>query len=313
MMTVRGATKRERDLAEMLSNLDAKCRNCAPLNPLVCVTRCNIWKMKNELRRLRETMDDPDFMKKLFNVLKNQTRLQVLKAITRERHSIGGIQQELKSTGYLHSQETIKDGYLQPLLEVGLAYEIQDRYFATVFGGKLNEVLKDFPEFVNVLPRHSECYEETLLNSLLPEPKTFEDVTTLIAPKIASRTLKRLKDMDLITTPEDREHVFFFKSRRDPAKETFSSTERKVYTSIPDEGISAKKLAEKTGISMRRIYKYLRGLRGKKLIFTRKNPKVYRLTDKGKRLALVLNELQNLVEEIWSSSEQICVEEIVKS
>ena len=56
---------------------------------------------------------------------------------------------------------------------------------------------------------------------------------------------------------------------------------------------------------MRRIYKYLRGLKGKKLVFTRKNPKSYALTCKGEKLASLLQDLQNLVEEVWNSSEQV--------
>jgi hypothetical protein len=84
---------------------------------------------------------------------------------------------------------------------------------------------------------------------LLAGPKTFEDVEAFISPKIAARILKRLKTADLIETPEERDYVFFFKSKREPNKETFSSTERKVYGNISEEGISAKKLAEKTGVS----------------------------------------------------------------
>jgi predicted transcriptional regulator len=99
--------------------------------------------------------------------------------------------------------------------------------------------------------------------------------------------------------------VFFFRSRRDPNKETFSLTERKVYDSLPEEGISAKKLVEETELSLRRIYKYLRGLKGKKLVFTRKTPKTYSLTAKGEKLGSLLQELQDLVEETWNSSEQV--------
>ena len=129
-----------------------------------------------------------------------------------------------------------------------------------------------------MLPAHSECYEEILLQSLLSGPKTFEDIEALISPKIASRILKRLRSVGLIETPEERDYIFFFKSKRDPNKETFSDTERKVYDSIPTEGISAGKLAKETGLSMRRTYKYLRGLKGKKLIFIRRTPKAYGLT-----------------------------------
>jgi len=292
-------------LAEMLRTLDAECRDCAPLTPLECITRCNIWKMKNELRRLRETMDNPNFIKDLFNALKNNTRLRILKAIVKGRYSVSKLQEELKKAGHSHSQETISEEYLRPLLEVGLAAEAQDQYYATTFGGKLTELLGGFPEFVDTLPAHSECYEETLLNALLSGPKTFGDMKAFISPKVASRILKRLKTADLIENSKERDYVFFFRTRREPNKETLSSTMRKVYDNISDQGISAKKLAEKTGISLRRTYKYLRGLKGKKLVFIRRTPKVYNLTDKGERLASLLRELQNLIEETWNFSEQI--------
>jgi predicted transcriptional regulator len=299
------SAERNRDLAELLRTLDAECRNCAPLTPLKCITRCNVWKLKNELRQLRETMDNPNFIKDLFNVLKNETRLHVLSAIVNGRYSVSQLQQELKKVGHSHSQDTINEEYLRPLIEVGLAAVAQDQYYATMFGGRLTELLGSFPEFVNVLPAHSECYEETLLSTLLAGPKTFREVEAFISPKIAARILKRLKTADLIETPEERDYVFFLKSKRDPNRETFSSTERKVYDNISEEGISAKKIAEKTGISLRRTYKYLRGLKGKKLVFTRKTPKAYSLTDKGEKLASLLQGLQNLVEEIWNSSEQV--------
>jgi DNA-binding HxlR family transcriptional regulator len=293
------------NLLGLLNSLDAECRNCAPLNPLECVTHCNVWKLKNELRRLHETMDNPNFMKDLFNVLKNETRLHILDAIVRGRYSVSQLQQELKKAGYAHSQDTIKSEYLRPLMDVGLAIEARDEYCATIFGGRLNGVLEGFSGFVNVLPAHSECYEETLLSALLAGSKTFQEVEAFISPKVATRVLKRLKAASLVETSEERDYVFFFKSKRDPKKEKFAVTERKVYNSIPEEGISAKKLAEKTGLSIRRLYKYLRGLKGKKLVFTRKIPKSYGLTVKGEKLASLLQELQNLVEETWNSSEQV--------
>ena len=55
---------------------------------------------------------------------------------------------------------------------------------------------------------------------------------------------------------------------------------------------------------MRRTYKYLRGLKGKKLVFARKTPKTYGLTDTGERLAWLLNELHKLDEETLRFSEQ---------
>lgn len=294
-----------RDLASMLKSLDAECRNCAPITPLQCITRCQVYKLKNELRKLSETMDTPNYIKELFNVLKNETRLHILKSIVNGRYSVSQLQQELKKTGHSHSQDTINEEYLQPLMAVGLATESRDEYYATTFGGRLTHLLGAFPEFAEMLPAHSECYEETLLRALLSGPKTFEDIKSLISSKIASRSLKRLRSAGLIETPEERDYIFFFKSKRNPSKETFTDTERKIYDTIADEGISAGKLAKETGLSMRRTYKYLRGLKGKKLVFIRRTPKAYDLTCKGEMLASVLQELQQIVDETWSSSQLV--------
>ncbi len=294
-----------RDLASMLKTLDAECRNCAPISPLQCINRCQVYKLKNELRKLREAMDNPNYIKELFNVLKNETRLHILQAIVTGRYSVSKLQQELKKTGHNHSQDTISEEYLGPLMAVGLATEARDEYYATTFGGRLTELLGCFPEYVDMLPAHSECYEEILLQFLLAGPKTFEDIEALISPKITSRILKRLRSSGLIETPNERDYIFFFKSKRDSNKETLTSTERKIYETIGEEGISAGKLAKETGLSMRRIYKYLRGLKGKKLVFIRKTPKAYGLTCKGEMLASVLKELQQIVEETWNSSEQV--------
>jgi DNA-binding HxlR family transcriptional regulator len=294
------------DIAAMMKSLDDECRNCAPTSPLECINRCQVYRLKNELRKIGETISsNPNYLKELYNVLKNETRLHILRAIVNGRYSVSQLQQELKKGGHNHSQDTITEEYLQPLMAVGLANETLDQYYATNFGGRLTELLGDFPDFAAILPAHSECYEENVLQALLAGPKTFEEIQNVIPPKIASRILKRLRQVGLVETPQERDYIFFFKSKRDPKKESFTETERKVYDSIEDKGTPAGKLARETGLSMRRTYKYLRGLKGKKLIFVRRTPKAYGLTCKGETLASILRELQQLVEETYSSSEQI--------
>jgi predicted transcriptional regulator len=251
-------------------------------------------------------MDTPSYMKDLLNALKNDTRVAILQAIVRGRISVEKIQLELKKGGYMHSKDTLLEEYLRPLLNVGLAAEAQGQFHATTFGGRLSDLIENLPEFTNVLPSHSECYEERILKALLSGPKTFEDVKGCVPSKIVSRILKRLKASGLIETPEERDYIFFFQSKRDQSKETLASTESKVYGNIPNDGVSAKRLAKKTNLSLRRTYKYLRGLKGKKLVFARKTPKTYGLTEKGERLAWLLTELSKVVEETLSFSEEFC-------
>jgi predicted transcriptional regulator len=293
------------DLAVMLKSLEAECRNCAPTSPLECITRCQVYKLKNELRKLRETMDNPNYIKELFNVLKNETRFHLLRAIVNGRCSVGQLRQVLKKTGCSYSQQNLSQDYLLPLIRAGLAAEVRDEYCATMFGGRLTELLENCFEFVQMLPAKSECYEETLLQSLLSGPKTFDDIEALISPKSTSRTLNRLRSVGLLETPIERDYIFFFKSKRDPTKENLALSTLKIYNSLTDDGVPAGKLAKDTGLSMRRTYKCLRALKGKKLIFFRRTPKVYALTGKGEKLALVLQELRLVVEDTWNSSKQV--------
>lgn len=52
-------------------------------------------------------------------------------------------------------------------------------------------------------------------------------------------------------------------------------------------------------------YRCLRRLKGKKLVFVRRTPKAYGLTCKGENLASVLQNLQQIVEDTWDSSQQV--------
>jgi predicted transcriptional regulator/predicted DNA-binding ArsR family transcriptional regulator len=297
--------EQKNDLAQILKQLNKECQNCAPLTPIKCITRCKTWKLKNELRKLHVKMNDPEYVKKIFNVLKNETRLHILQTSVKRRYSLNQLQQELRKVGYSHSRDTINQEYLKPLLGVGLIDELYDQYYATILGNKVTTILNDFPDFVNALPAHSECHEEELLRKLLEGPKTFQEIEELLTPAIASRILKRLKKENLVITSEEREYVFFFRTKRDPKKEVLSLTEFNVYNSIPSIGFPVKKIATEVQLSIRRVYKYLRGLKGKKLVFTRKTPKTYDLTSRGKKLASLLKDLLDLVENTWDSSLEI--------
>jgi predicted transcriptional regulator len=304
MKTQETLDENDGSMIEVLRSLDQECKTCAPVSPLECITNCNVWKLRNELRMLFETMGNPSFMKDLLNVLKNDTRMAILQAVVKGRYSVEKLQSELKKQGYLHSRDTLVEEYLRPLLNVGLAAESHDHFSATTFGSRLSGLIVNLPDFTNVLPSHSECYEENILKALLCGPKTFEEVRGFVPSKIVSRVLKRLKASGLIETPAERDYIFFFRSKRDQSKETLATTESKVYSNISEDGISAKKLSEKTDISLRRTYKYLRGLKGKKLIFARKTPKTYGLSEKGERFAWLINELSKIVEETLSFSEE---------
>jgi DNA-binding transcriptional ArsR family regulator/predicted transcriptional regulator len=295
----------ETGLTETLSKVEENCRNCQPLSMLECVANCSSWRLKNEFRELHKKMQDPDFTTKLLNVLKNRRRLRILETISKGRYSVGKLQEELKKLGYSHSQKTILEEYLTPLTDVKLTTETQGRYYATLFGSKLSELAKGSSDLLEILPPHSECYEETILVALLDGPKTHEHMRNRIALRNISRALGRLQALGLVETNKEKDHVFLFKTRRSPDKEETSPTEKRVYENIAEEGISARSLAEKVKISLRRTYKYLRRLKGKKMVFSREKPKSFALTVKGSQLVLTLKKIGELTTEASTAATKL--------
>jgi len=300
--------QRNTGIVEVLKEGKEICKNCHPLTPMMCITGCNIWKLKNELRKLERKMKNPNFAANLLNTLKNRRRLQLLEIISKGRYSLVRLQQKLKKLGYYHSQRTIAKEYVNPLVEVGLVEENHSKYHTTVFGDKLNELIRDFNGIVEFLPPHSECYEEKTVEALFDGSKTYEELELVIPNESLSRVLRRLHAAKLITKDDENNYIFYFKTRRDPQQEKLSSTEKRVYQSIPEEGITAKKLANKTNISMRRTYKYLRKLRGKKLAFKRRRPKTYALTKEGTQIARLLGKICVLLTEFGQASTEITIE-----
>jgi len=286
----------------MLERGKETCEYCRPLTPITCVTTCNIWKLKNELRKLYEKTKNPDFMTKMLNVLKNKRRLQILEILSNGRYSMVRLQQKLKKLGYYHSRRTIAKEYVNPLIEVGPVEKNNNKYHTTLFGCKLNELIKDFQDIGDLMPPHSECYEEKAIKALSESPKTCEELKFVIPAESLSRVLKRLQEANLITKDNENSHIFYFKTKRNPKHEKLSPTEKRVYEDIPQEGITAKKLANKTNISLRRTYKYLRKLRGKKLAFKRKCPKTYALTRGGRQIAKLLGKIHVLLIEFEQAS-----------
>jgi predicted transcriptional regulator len=279
------------------------------LTPITCISGCKTWKLKNQLRKLHEKTSDSDFMTNLLNTLKNRRRLQLLEMMSKKHHSSAQLQQELRRLGFNHSQQTIVHEYVNPLIAVGLADEYQNLYYATLFGHKISDLAKDFYDLEDTLSPHSECYEETALDALAKGPRTFEELKQIIPEKNVARVLSRLQKAALAETRSERDYIFFFKTKRDPDGEILSPTEERVYEKIPGEGISARKLSRKAGISLRRTYKYLRKLKGKKLVFTRKRPASYSITASGLKLGTMLEEVRNLTAEALTTTRRFLEDE----
>jgi len=295
-------TQEQTSIVEVLERTKETCEYCRPLTPITCMTTCNIWKLKNELRKLHEKTENPNFMANLLNALKNKRRVQILEILSTGRYSVVRLQQKLKKIGYYHSRRTIAEEYVNPLIEVGLVEENHNKYHTTLLGCKLNELIRDFSAIGEILPPHSECYEEKAIEALSKSPKTYEELKFVISTESLSRILKRLQEANLIIKDHENSYIFYFKTKRNPQQERLSPTEKSVYEDIPEEGITAKKLADKTNISLRRTYKHLRKLRGKKLAFKRKRPKAYALTREGRQIAKLLEKMHVLLIEFAQAS-----------
>jgi predicted transcriptional regulator len=292
-------------LTDIVEEAERICKNCKPLTPIACITECKNWKIKNEFKKMYAKAREPNFMHILFNTLKNKRRLEILEMISNEQHAITRIQHELQNRGFNHSQQTISHEYLQPLLETGLVSERRNSYIATVFGQRTSDLSKDFRDNGELLSPHSECHEEIALSTLMEGPKTHEDLEKIIPQKNLTRVLSRLQKAQFISVITEKDYIFFFRTKRDPNISELSQTEKRVYDAIPEGGISARKLAREAGICVRKTYKYLRRLKGKKLVFTRKKPPMYTISARGARTGKILEDLRHLVADVLTASSRL--------
>ncbi len=282
-----------------------ECEYCRPLTPVACTKGCNTWNLRNEVRKLRG-ITRPSFKMDLMNTLKNNRRLRVLDVLLAGKCPLPMLQRELKKLGYHHSQQTIVNEYVNPLIQTGLVEKNHGNFCLTQFGRSVSNLTEGL-DLSDLLPPHSECNEEKVIRTISENPKTYEELAISVTDESLARTLKRLQDSNLMSKPTTKCYVYYFRSKRKPEKETLSSTERRIYGELPDEGTTAEDVSLNAGISLRRTYKYLRRLRGKKLAFRRKRPGKYSLTTEGAQIAIFLRQLDSLVEEYSEAYNELLV------
>lgn len=281
-----------KSLLEILEHAENYCEGCETVSPMICVERCDVWKVKNEILEVRRIVNQKDHAVRLLNVLKNERRLKILDALMERPRSLKELQKYLKKMGYQHSRSTIINAYVKPLLDIGIVRKERTGYLLTFYGRNFYGILKGF--FLrDLLPIHSCCYEEAVLRELKAKPRTFNELTALVSPKSLSRVLMRLRKRGLITKNPRSEYVFYHKIKGQP-KVKLSPTEKRIFEAIPKTGISARSLSREVGINLRRTYKYLRRLRDKKLVFALKMPRTYELTQSGTEVARLLDEMIRL-------------------
>jgi len=288
------------ELFEIFKTADRICQHCEPISPMICFERCEIWKAKNEFLEMNGILRADEHVHDLLNAVKNDRRQKVIEALSERPRSLKGLQDYLKSKRYYHSQHTIASEYVEPLIEAGIAKRDGAKYRLTLYGQKFRDVLNRF-DVENLLPPHSRCYEEIVLKKLKDGPKDYANLVDSLTQRSLSRSLKRLTENGLVAKSKVPDYVFYFRSKKVP-KKPFSPTEKKIYEAISEAGTSARELSKKVGINLRRTYKYLRRLRKRRLVFTRKKPKTYELTPSGRELAHFLEETANLISDASKAS-----------
>jgi len=282
--------KENTDFAQIVSQIEDRCHNCKPLSPMRCIEQCEIWKMKNEFLKIGDILGQGNNLSELFNVIKNVRRLKILDIISELPCDIKELQKRLKTHGHYHSCRTIGE-YLEPMLKIGLVKKEGNRYMSTLYGRKINAMLEAF-NFRNVLPRHSSCYEESVLRGLLHGTKTYEELVKSV-PSL-SRVVGRLQEEGLIIKKQSVDHVFYFQTKRN-FDGKLSPTEWRVLDAISEVGVSARKISRVVGITLRRTYKYLHRLGEKRLVFSKNMPQTYELTNSGKEVASFLDDLARFI------------------
>jgi len=287
-----GKMRGAESLADALKMAESYCRDCKTSSPIVCVERCDVWRVKHEIVEIRRVLGESNHVRQLLNVLKNKRRWKTLDWLCEGPRSVKELQRDLRQSGFYHSRQTILEAYVKPMIKVGLIREDGSKFKATFYGIKIHNIMCRLGSLNSLLPVHSCCYEEVVLKELT-KPKTFKELATRVPSKSLSRILMRLRARGLLVKSPRTDYVLYHRVKGRP-KVKLTPTENRVFNTIPQAGISVRQLMRAVGINLRRTYKYLHRLRLKKLVFALKVPKTYELTVQGREIVRILSEMEDL-------------------
>jgi hypothetical protein len=180
------------NLTDALDKAENYCENCTTSSPMVCVERCDIWRMKHEILEIKRVVGEKTHTRQLFNVLKNKRRLKILDTVCAHSRDLKGLQRNLRKNGFNHSRTTIFENYVKPLIKVDLIREDGVTFKATFYGRRIHDILIKLGS-LDLLPAHSCCFEEVVLREL-NTPKTFNEFDNSRASE------EPLKNSDEITS-----------------------------------------------------------------------------------------------------------------
>lgn len=233
------------------------------------------------------SLEDSQVIARILNAIKNERRLSILQLLQEAPYSEKEIQGRLRSMGHTHSPTTIQ-GYLKPLVEAELVVHRLGKYQTTAQGSKVLQLVCK-TNFLLRFPSNSSCQEELSLIAIKNGYRTFEELGKIVDRSLLPRALNRLQREGLLQSNHPRDHVQFYRVKVRLRGDT-SPTERRVFRTLSEEGISARDLSKAVGITVRRTYKYLARLKKKGLALQRILPVTYVLTSTGKTVADFIEE-----------------------
>lgn len=98
-------------LSEAIKQAENRCKDCTTSSPMVCVERCDVWQVKNEIFSVRNIAGEKGHGRRLLNTLKNPRRIKILDALCEQPCALKGLQNYLRQEGFVHSQSTIAVAY----------------------------------------------------------------------------------------------------------------------------------------------------------------------------------------------------------
>jgi hypothetical protein len=77
-----------KDLVMVIKRASNVCVYCDVVTPMICVERCEIWRINNELLRINNTLCEDDYLHNLLNAVKNDRRRIMIEAFSEHPRSL---------------------------------------------------------------------------------------------------------------------------------------------------------------------------------------------------------------------------------
>jgi predicted transcriptional regulator len=278
----------------VLEEIQEICKNCRPSSPIMCIELCEIWKLKREYHDEYAALHNKPNLIKLLKTAQNDRRQKILEILLEKPTSLLEIYEKLKTTDSPLSLNQARDKHLQPLLDVSLIHQEDEHYYITPTGKNIYNILTNSE--LDKYPLHSNGNDEEVLRALYSNPQTYNELTEVIPKNAVYRSLNRLKEQGLIVKSEFSGRVVYFATKRRPTRK-LSPIESQIFKALIKEALPVKDISEKVGISVRRVYEYLKQLRYKQHIAKEEKPILWKITEKGKAIAESLNIAYNMLQQ----------------